>query len=200
MALIKCPECSTEVSSRAPNCPKCGCPVESEAEKDALVATAVRKARDNVELMERERKTAPFKIIFNILLVVTIVAAFLRYQIRKDDSFHRPPISTITWSENDAIYNIKSKHTDLQKDEIYRGKAVQWSGKVASVSDGITGLSMQVKMNPGTFVSDVLVKLKPSQKQIVMDFIQGEDVTFAGVLTTWGTLLPIGLSDGEILQ
>ncbi len=29
MALIRCPECSREVSSRAPACPGCGCPLQA---------------------------------------------------------------------------------------------------------------------------------------------------------------------------
>lgn len=28
MALTKCPECGTEVSGKAKNCPNCGCPME----------------------------------------------------------------------------------------------------------------------------------------------------------------------------
>jgi len=30
MALIKCPECGKEVSSMAPTCPNCGCPIKKE--------------------------------------------------------------------------------------------------------------------------------------------------------------------------
>lgn len=33
MALIKCPECGKEISDKALNCPNCGCPVGTEAEK-----------------------------------------------------------------------------------------------------------------------------------------------------------------------
>lgn len=28
MALIKCPECKSEVSDKAKSCPKCGCPID----------------------------------------------------------------------------------------------------------------------------------------------------------------------------
>jgi hypothetical protein len=35
MALIDCPECSTQVSSAAPNCPKCGYPIVQEAQRAA---------------------------------------------------------------------------------------------------------------------------------------------------------------------
>ena len=31
MALVPCPECATEVSDRAPACPKCGCPIRVES-------------------------------------------------------------------------------------------------------------------------------------------------------------------------
>ena len=32
MALIKCPECGSEISERAKTCPKCGCPIEAPQE------------------------------------------------------------------------------------------------------------------------------------------------------------------------
>jgi uncharacterized membrane protein YvbJ len=38
MPLIACPDCSTEVSDRAPTCPKCGAPIAGRAE---AVATGV---------------------------------------------------------------------------------------------------------------------------------------------------------------
>ena len=30
MALIKCPECNTEISDKAESCPKCGCPIQKK--------------------------------------------------------------------------------------------------------------------------------------------------------------------------
>src|SRR5262245_40279507 len=39
MALISCPECSTQVSDRAVSCPSCGCPI-SAAPQAAAVAAA----------------------------------------------------------------------------------------------------------------------------------------------------------------
>jgi hypothetical protein len=35
MSLIRCPECKTEISSLAPNCPKCGCPVAKRRDIEA---------------------------------------------------------------------------------------------------------------------------------------------------------------------
>ncbi len=38
MALIKCPECGTAVSDRAPTCPNCGCPLKGD---DAGIARLI---------------------------------------------------------------------------------------------------------------------------------------------------------------
>jgi hypothetical protein len=35
MSLISCPECKSQISSLAPNCPKCGCPVSGLGEATA---------------------------------------------------------------------------------------------------------------------------------------------------------------------
>ena len=51
MALIKCPECGNEVSSFAPSCPKCGCPI----------TTTVASPPSNTELQNQDtnKETAP---------------------------------------------------------------------------------------------------------------------------------------------
>ena len=111
------------------------------------------------------------------------------------------PLSDISWSEIDAIYNLKSKNTDLQKNEAwarYKGKKVSWSGTVSSVSDSLGSLSLQVKMNPDTWTSDLLITLKDSQKSRALSLKKGDSVTFTGILHRWGSLLLITLHEGEI--
>ena len=45
MALISCPDCGTQVSDRAPTCPKCGAPIagSSEAAKAGALLTTVQQ-------------------------------------------------------------------------------------------------------------------------------------------------------------
>ena len=110
--------------------------------------------------------------------------------------------SSIEWSEVNQIYNIKYEKTDLQKREAwkrFKGKKVIWFGTVSEISDGFTGLTLQVKMNRDTFISDVLVRLNKSARNKAAQLKQGEPVRFSGRLDDWGTLLPITLTDGEIL-
>lgn len=114
-----------------------------------------------------------------------------------------PQERPISWREIDSIYNLKGNNTDLQKDEEwkrFKGKRVRWSGKVSAISDGWTGLTLQVKMNPDTFVSDLLIKLKKSEKSKAVRLHQGDQVRFTGILRDWGSLMPITLDDGEIIQ
>lgn len=111
------------------------------------------------------------------------------------------PISSISWSEVDAIYNLRGKYTDLQKDEFwqrYKGKKVAWSGKVSSVSEGFGSLDLQVKMNPDTFTSDLIIELKASEKSKALGLRVGDSVTFTGILDRWGSILPITLKQAEI--
>lgn len=113
------------------------------------------------------------------------------------------PISDIQWEEIDRIYNLKSTSTELQKKETwknYKGKKVQWSGKVTSVGETFGTLQLQVKLNPDTIISDVLVSLKDSQRSEAIKLKEGDMVTFQGILDDWGTLMPVTLDDGVITK
>ena len=49
MALVKCPECNTEVSDKAMNCPKCGYPInktEVETEQDRVNVRGKNKGKN----------------------------------------------------------------------------------------------------------------------------------------------------------
>lgn len=110
----------------------------------------------------------------------------------------------ISWYEVDRIYNISSNASELQKDkewEKLKGKKVQWSGYVSEVSNGLLGgLTLQIKMNPSTFTSDLIIDLKSSEKEKASKLSKDMYVTFVGTLDRWGSLLPISLKDGELLN
>lgn len=115
-----------------------------------------------------------------------------------------PPISDIDWRLINAIYNLKYRKTDLQKDERwkeFKGRKVKWTGEVTSVGEStFGGLELQVKMNPDTWTSDLLIELKASQRSRATHLNKGDSVTFTGILDSWGSILPITLKDGEIID
>ena len=113
------------------------------------------------------------------------------------------PLSDIRWEEIDKIYNLKSNFTELQKKEHwknYKGKKVRWSGVVSSVGETFGRLQLQVKLNPNTFTSDVLVALKDSSSSDALKLKKGDRVTFEGILDDWGSLMPVTLDHGIIIE
>jgi hypothetical protein len=112
------------------------------------------------------------------------------------------PVSDIQWPTVDAIYNLHSNETDLSKDDKWKafvGKKVQWSGTVAAVSDSWGSLTLQVKMDEETAISDLIVTLDDSQRSRALQLRQGDPVTFTGILDSWGTILDISLKNGMIV-
>lgn len=71
MALIKCPECESEISDKAEACPKCGCPIQkiqSETETDTVSFSEVAQAP--------ARKSR-----FLIILIISIILIILLFII-----------------------------------------------------------------------------------------------------------------------
>jgi len=210
MALIKCKECGREVSTEAANCPGCGAPIKmipakkAEPEKVSGLGLTVGVIVIGIAVFawfskEGEKSSEPSK---------AKEKEEMSAMFGKKWDASRPektpiPISKLEWEEIDKIYRAGSKVTNLQKDEQwkeFKGKRVKWTGKVSSVSDGWSGLSLQVKMNKNTLTSDLIVKLRDSEKSKALKFSEGDLVTFLATLDSWGTILPISLEDGEIAE
>ena len=62
MALIKCPECQSEVSDQALSCPKCGFPLKGEASLVSDVNKIVEEKIQTVQLTSKKWKK--MKLIF----------------------------------------------------------------------------------------------------------------------------------------
>ena len=187
--MTKCKSCGQEVSKDAEACPKCGAVLKKKGNpvlKGCLIVViligvgiggCVMLMGKAVVEVDKEKKAA----------VARAEAA---------------PISDVTWEEIDAIYNLKSKYTELQKKEHwnnYEGKKVKWRGAVSSVGETMGTMSLQVKLNPSTFTSDVLVRLKPTEREKAIKLSEKDLVTFVGILDDWGTIMPVTLDQGEIV-
>lgn len=190
MNMKECPGCHEMVSRAAAACPKCGNPIKAKTSPLAMGCgvlillgfgfsvcvgsglEAVSEARTKAKAEVKISKSKPVKI------------------------------SNLTFDELDEIYSLSSKRTDLQKDEYwkgYKGQRVQWSGEVTDISKGfLGGLSLQIKMKPSTFVSDLIIELRKDQESKALKISQGDTITFTGTLNRWGSIMPISLNDGVI--
>jgi hypothetical protein len=114
-----------------------------------------------------------------------------------------PAVSSITWADYDKIYGVKSKTTDMQKEQSWKdfqGKRVAWSGEVAEVSNGtFGGLQVSIKMDKDTIISDINLELKKDYEDAASKLTKGSRLNFVGTLKSYGgAILPATLSDGEI--
>lgn len=113
------------------------------------------------------------------------------------------PISNISWQTIDRIYGLRYKETELRKNEEWKrfeGKRVKWTGTVSEVSETFGSLAIHIKMNPGTFSSDIILTLKDSERSKAVQLQKGDPVTFTGTLQSWGSIMPISMDDGEIMR
>lgn len=180
--MTKCKTCSADVSTSAETCPSCG-------------AKLKRK-------MGCLGKVLVTGLIFFVLAIGAIMAMDTGNQ-QQEAQVAALAVSDLAFEALDVIYNLESTYTDLQKEEEwknYEGKKVKWTGEVSSIDEMFGTMTLQVKMKPDTFTSDLLIRLKESEREKALQFKEGDSVTFIGVLSEWGTLLPITLSEGEIVS
>jgi len=112
-------------------------------------------------------------------------------------------VSNISWDEVDRVYNPQSDATDLQKAEAwknYEGKKVRWTGKVSHISEGWGGIKLQVRMRPDTLTSDLIITLEDSERARALQLRDNQRVTFEAILEDWGTIMPMSLDHGRIVE
>lgn len=111
---------------------------------------------------------------------------------------------SLSWGKFDQMWGPGSNFSDLQKEEAwekYKNTEVTWSGETVEVEKGIFGLNLNVKMRSSTFVSDVVVSLKPEEKSKALRFTKGDRVTFRGKLSSpGGSVLPANVKDAVIIE
>jgi hypothetical protein len=214
MALINCRECSKEISTEAPACPHCGAPKITPPTKKEEGADG--------------GYGGCLKVIGVCLLLFVILTFIPKSETASSGSQAKgapeqwpaatppatppapttevaaaPQISSVTWDEIDQIYSLKNHVTDLKKGELwkgYKGKRVEWKGAVSSISESFGSLTVQIKMNSDTFTSDVIVTMRPTERDKALKLNTGDRVTYRGVLRDWGSLIGISLKDGELVS
>lgn len=70
MSLIDCPECKSQISSLAPNCPKCGCPIASRGEA-AAAGTQITTTQQTAKKFKRHMLIGGTICCLGIILMVS---------------------------------------------------------------------------------------------------------------------------------
>lgn len=94
--------------------------------------------------------------------------------------------------------------TSLQKEDKFnselKDKYVQWTGEVSSISDSWGSYSLSVKHCPSTWISDISVTMKDSEKDKLLKLKDGDKVTYKAKITSYGDLLGFSASEGQIIE
>jgi len=111
-------------------------------------------------------------------------------------------ISVVSKSfEDDFSILCDREATNLQKHDIFdkrlKDRYVEWSGEVSSISEGPT---LQVKHCYNTLISDIVVRMKQNQKDKLMKYREGDQITYKAKLTRLGDILGLSATDGEVIE
>lgn len=74
MALIKCPECNSEVSDKAKSCPKCGCPIKEDVN---FTQKQHRTKQSVIDGMNYAAGASIYRSIVSICVIIAIMVALL---------------------------------------------------------------------------------------------------------------------------
>ena len=80
MALIKCPECGKQISSKASSCPNCGCPITVTDKRRAedISAEILPEEKEILEEASKKNiKAAKIGLVFSIILFCIFLVFFI---------------------------------------------------------------------------------------------------------------------------
>ncbi len=113
-------------------------------------------------------------------------------------------MSVISKSFDDFGLLCESDATNLQKqslfDEQFKNKYVEWTGEVTSISESLGKYVLHVKHCPNTFTSDIMIDMKDNQKSQLLQYKEGDTITYRAKLVRYGNILGISADEGEIVS
>ncbi len=168
MALIKCPDCGSDVSSAAPSCPKCGRPIAETKEE-----TPLKKGRGCLP-------------VILTLLIVGVVAAIFGGHDKPTPSAesHTSPTSIppeqpihrqVTKFTADQLFNAY-KANEVATDEGIKGTDVEVTGRVQEVAKDFTD-SVVISLATGNEFMPVRMSMEDSERSYAATLKPGMTVT-----------------------
>lgn len=131
MALIKCPECTREVSDKAMQCPNCGCPISLDSSKKSLNATSGKTTENQQETPTIKRNGKKRLLLLGIAVVACalITGGLILIMNQNSDDYLRGMRWGMTRKQIIAKDNAKNVEDD-DGDLVY----------ITSDNDGLEGI------------------------------------------------------------
>ncbi|MBI2631986.1 hypothetical protein HYW75_03210 [Candidatus Pacearchaeota archaeon] len=110
-------------------------------------------------------------------------------------------VTIVSKSFEDFAIICDTEATNLQKQDLFKRKFkdqyVEWSGEISSISEGN---KVQVKHCPNTWTSDIIITMKSDQRDQLLQFREGDIITYRAKLTRLGDILGLSAIDGETIK
>lgn len=119
-----------------------------------------------------------------------------------------PPLEIldISFYKFDSMFGTEGYLTDIQKEEKFEeefeGKYVQWKCELVNVDESLFGgkYTLQMKCDPRTLASDMMVELRKDQNDKLMDIYKGDRVEFIAKLKSYSAFFGHSAEDGVIVD
>ena len=177
MALIRCPDCRSDVSDIAPACPKCGRPIAlaSSPEPEALRATKIAVANRQTSI----RGAIALSVFATIGLLAwlgndraaSVDGDTASAQSVSQASIPSPEIET-TPDQLQSAYDTN----EVAADNIFKGKTVRIKGTIASIDKDFTD-DVVLRLAARNQFMDVSATMIDSEKAAAADLRKGQPVT-----------------------
>lgn len=113
-------------------------------------------------------------------------------------------VAVVSNSFDDFSIKCDRDATNLQKQDLFKSKFknnyVEWTGEVSSISESFGKYTLQVKHCPLTFTSDILVQMKDDQREKLLTFRDGDQITYRAKLVRLGDILGLSATDGIVIE
>lgn len=123
----------------------------------------------------------------------------------KNDAPPAPPeIVSTDFADFGATY-CDTNSTSLKKkalfEDNFKDRYVTWAGTVSSIRESSGKYILGVKHCDDTWTEDIDIKMRPDQKDALLDLKEGDQVTYTAKMKSIGGLLTgLGAEDGVILS
>ena len=91
------------------------------------------------------------------------------------------------------------KHDQFERE--FENQYVQWTGIVSSIMEiGSNRYALTVKHCASTFTSDITINMREEERSRLLNYREGDRVTYHAKLIRSGDILGISASDGQLIE
>ena len=188
MALIKCPECGSEISDKAMSCPRCGCPISTANGEETQIQSKLKMQEDAEEKVIVLKKDSGCGgcTTFVVLLVIALICLF--YYVSEEESLEVP-----TYCEKVTVNQMRD---DLKKNEVkaqdtYSNKWFEISGILGDMDS--EGSYFHLEDEHFLFAYSIKCRIPRNKKDMIVNKLKirqkGKALTVKGKITDMGELM-----------